>query len=168
MCWGEFGWSHCWATESSSFSLPPTNLCYSHIHTPLQSPANHYLSSFLLPLPASLCMCCHGDHGCSPHTLSLSLLQYRWSRLVGADAGRLQTSSLPSGRRPIFTNGHRVYEDQHIYRTAANPTLPKKHFSPHSASLSQFISQKCYSNHFVLYNPWNETTALFWFGIILF
>lgn len=44
-------------------------------HTPLEVPANHYPSSFLLLLPASVCTCCHGDHCCSPHTLSHYLFQ---------------------------------------------------------------------------------------------
>ncbi len=54
-----------------------THTSLPHRHTQLQSPANHYLSSFQLLLPASLCMCYHGDHWCSPrHTLPLCLLQY--------------------------------------------------------------------------------------------
>ena len=42
------------------------------------------------------------------------------------DAGRLPTSSLPSGRT-IFTTGHKVFQAaQHIYGTASNPSLPWK------------------------------------------
>lgn len=37
--------------------------------------ANRHLSSFLLLLPASLCLCCHGDRWCSPiRTLFVSSL----------------------------------------------------------------------------------------------
>lgn len=104
-------------------------------------------------------MCCHGDHWCSPHTMSPPV--WGWSRLVADDAGRLQTSSLPLGRRPIFTTGHNVYQAaRHIYGTASNPSLPGEHLPPHSASFSPFSSQKHCCFRWIFSVPWIVMIAL--------
>lgn len=127
------------------FFTTHTSLPNTHTHTTA-------LASQSLPLFLSIAFTCVTLHVLPwwslmlpPHFVSLPLPVWGWSRLVAGDAGRLQTSSLPLGRGPIFTTGHKAYQAaQHIYGTASNPGLPGKHLPPHFASLSlaPFISQK--------------------------
>lgn len=73
----------------------------------------------------------------APPTVCVSALPvWGWSRLLACDADSLQTSSLPFGRRPIFTSGHKVYQAaEHIYGSTFNPCLPGN-ISPHALQRS--------------------------------
>lgn len=108
-------------------------LLFSSTHTPLIFTVTHHSSQ--RPIAASPPLnCLHLRHSvcvamaipqCSTHTVSPSLRA--WSQLAADDAGRLQTSSLPLGREPIFTTGHKVYRAaQHIYGTASNHSTARK------------------------------------------
>lgn len=116
--------------------LPRPLLFCSSTHTPLIFTVTHHCSC--RPIAASPPFnCLHLRHSvcvamaipqCSTHTVSPSLRT--WSQLAADDAGRLQTSSLPLGRRPIFTTGHKVYgAAQHIYGTASNHSTARKTIS---------------------------------------
>lgn len=119
------------ASSSSSSSLPPTHPLYSQSHTTAASVQSLPPLLSIAFTCVTLCVLPWRSPQCSTHTVSPSLRAR--SRLVADDAGRLRTSSLPLGRRPIFTTGHKVYRAaQHIYGTASNhssarKTLPSTH-----------------------------------------
>lgn len=140
-----------------------TTHTYTHKHTTA-------VASQSLPLFLSIAFTCVTLHVLPwwslmlppPHKCVCAVPVWRWSRLVAGDAGRLQTSSLPLGRRPIFTSGHKVYQAaQHIYGSASNPSLPGN-ISPHALSLSlaPFISQKsCSFQGTVFPLSWGDSTC---------
>ena len=155
------------------FFLPPTHLLPTQTNTAAVASQSPPLSLSI----ASTCVTLHVLPWRSlmlpPHFVSLPLPVWGRSRLVADDAGRLQTSSLPSGRRPIFTTGHKVYQAaQHIYGTASNPSLPGKHLPPRSASLSPFIAKKhCSTPSNAYFYPlnWDDSSCEGFFqNIVLF
>ena len=152
------------------FFLPPTHLLPTQTNTAAVASQSPPLSLSI----ASTCVTLHVLPWRSlmlpPHFVSLPLPVWGRSRLVADDAGRLQTSSLPSGRRPIFTTGHKVYQAaQHIYGTASNPSLPGKHLPPRSASLSPFIAKKhCSTPSNAYFYPlnWDDSSCEGFFKIL--
>lgn len=146
--WARASLREFWVLFSSSTNSSST-------HTPLIFTVTHQRSQ--RPIAASPPFnCLHLRHSvcvamailqCSTHTVSPSLRA--WSRLAADDAGRLHTSSLPLGRRPIFTTGHKVYcAAQRIYGTASNHSTARKTLSKtHPPFASQEHWTDCSKHH---------------------
>jgi len=138
-CGGE---SQCWVVEFSSSSLPPTHLF--HTHTSLQLVANQYLSSFLLLLPASVCMCCHGDHWCSPHTLCLCSSSTRMKPICGCWCRQAADVITSLGKKAYFYQQAQSIPSCQTYLWKLFRTLPaRKYLLPCTSMSIHFTKIYC-------------------------